>query len=75
MKKIGHIKVWYDGKSYAIDENETIRILKTKTLNLPPEMMLMDEKCRLLNDKKSVREAGLRDGQAVMPVVRPRYGS
>lgn len=71
---MGHIKIWYDGKRYPVDENETVRTLKTKILNLPPEMMLMDEKCRLLNDKKRVRETGLRDGQAVMPVVKPRYG-
>lgn len=71
---MGHIKVWYDGKRYAVDENETIRTLKTKVLNLAPEMMLMDENCRLLNDKKRVREAGLRDGEAVLPVVKPRYG-
>jgi hypothetical protein len=58
-----------------VDENETVHTLKTKVLNLSPEMMLMDEKCRLLNDKKRVSETGLRDGQAVMPVVRPRYGS
>ena len=72
---MGHMKIWYNGKRYAVDENETIRTLKTKVLNLPPEMMLMDEKCRLLKDKKRVRETGLRDGQAVMPVVKPRYGS
>lgn len=71
---MGHMKIWYNGKRYAVDENETIRTLKTQVLNLPPEMMLMDEKCRLLKDKKRVRETGLRDGQAVMPVVRPRYG-
>ena len=71
---MGHIKIWYDGKSYPVDENETVRTLKTKILNLPPEMMLMDEKCRLLKDKKRVRETSLRDGQAVMPVVKPRYG-
>jgi hypothetical protein len=72
---MGHMKIWYDGKSYSVDENETIGTLKTKVLNLPPEMMLMDEKCKLLNDKKSAREAGLANGQAVMPVVRPRYGA
>lgn len=71
---MGHIRVWYDGKKYPVDENNTIRTLKTKVLNLPPEMMLMDENCRLLNDKKRVREAGLRDGEAVMPIVKPRYG-
>lgn len=72
---MGHMKIWYDGKRYPVDENETIGTLKTKILNLPPEMMLMDEKCRLLNDKKRVRETDLRDGQAIMPVVKPRYGS
>lgn len=72
---MGHMKIWCNGKRYAVDENETIRTLKTKILNLPPEMMLMDEKCRLLKDKKRVRESGLIDGQAVMPVVKPRYGS
>lgn len=72
---MGHMKIWYDGKHYPVDENETIRTLKTKVLNLPPEMMLIDEKCRLLNDKKRVSETSLRDGQAVMPIVKPRYGS
>lgn len=71
---MGHMKIWYDGKRYTVDENETVKTLKTKILNLPPEMMLMDENCRLLKDKKRVRETGLRNGQAVMPVVRPRYG-
>ena len=72
---MGHIKIWCNGKRYPVDENETVRTLKTKVLNLPPEMLLMDEECRLLKDKKRVRETGLRDGQAVMPVVKPRYGS
>jgi len=72
---MAHIKIWYNGKSFTVDENETIESLKTRILNLPPEMLLMDEKCRLLNDKKRVREAGLKDGEAVMPIVRPEYGS
>lgn len=72
---MAHIKIWYNGKSFTVDENETIESLKTRILNIPPEMLLMDEKCRLLNDKKRVREAGLKDGEAVMPIVRPEYGS
>lgn len=69
------MKIWYDGKSYSVDENETIGTMKTKVLNLPPETMLIDEKCRILDDKKSARQAGLADGQGVTPVVRPEYGA
>ena len=71
---MGHIRLLYNGKRYTVDENDTVRTLKTKILNLAPEMMLMDESSRLLKDKKKVREAGLRDGEAVMPIVKPRYG-
>ncbi len=71
---MGHIKIWYNGKSYTVDENETVESLKTRILNLPPEMMLIDERCQLLNDKKRIGESGLKDGEAVMPVVRPEYG-
>jgi hypothetical protein len=69
------MKIWFDGKSYSVDENETIGTMKTKVLNLPPEMMLIDEKCRLLDDKKSARQAGLADGEAVTSIVKPEYGA
>lgn len=72
---MGHIKVWYNGKQYSVDENETVRTLKTKILNLPPEMMLTNEGCKILKDDRKIRETGLRDGEAVMPLVTPGYGS
>jgi hypothetical protein len=72
---MGHIKVCYDGKHYSIDENETVSTLKTKVLNLPPEMILVDEGCKILKNDRKIRETGLRDGEVVMPLVNPGYGS
>lgn len=70
---MGHIKIRYAGKSYPADEYETIETLKTKVLNLTPEAMLVNEDGRLLSNREQVKDC-LKDGECVMPLVRPEYG-
>lgn len=71
---MGHVRVVYNGKSYIVDENETIKTLKT-VLNIAPEMMLVNERGKRLKDNQRIREAGLKDGEAVMPLLNPEFGS
>lgn len=75
---MGHIRIVYDGKSYVVDEDETIKTLKTKVLNLAPETMLVSETSigtqRPLKDDQRISESGLKDGEVVMPLVIPEYG-
>lgn len=69
---MGTIKVRHAGQDYAVDEEETGADLKRK-LNISPEFMVVNNEGEQVRDNQKVGEV-LRDGDAVMPLVQPRYG-
>jgi sulfur carrier protein ThiS len=69
---MGSIRVRHGGQNYTVDEEETGADLK-KRLNISPEFMIVNSEGQQVRDNQKVGEV-LRDGDAVMPLVQPRYG-
>ena len=69
---MGTLRIRHSGQDYVVDEEDTGAEVKRK-LNISPEFMVVNSEGEQLSDHQRAGDV-LEDGDAVMPLVQPRYG-